>query len=44
MRKAVTIMVEQVSFWLDGASFGYMAWSSIAGSYGKWIFSFLRGF
>ena len=43
VRNNTTInIVEQVSLWHSGASFGYMSRNSIAGSWGRIITSFLR--
>jgi hypothetical protein len=41
--KAVMNIVEQVSLWHGGASFGYIPKSGIAGSSGRSISNFLRG-
>ena len=42
MNKAAMNVVEHVSLWYSGASFGYKPRSSIAGSSGRSISSFLR--
>jgi hypothetical protein len=42
MNKAVMNIVEHVSLWFGGATFGYMPRSSIAGTSGKTISNFLK--
>jgi hypothetical protein len=42
MNQVAINIVEHVSLWYDGASFGYIPRSGIAGTSGKTIYNFLR--